>query len=176
MMAFHERMYLRSFMEISKFLSSTLSVNEVLDLIVRQVTDVMSLKGATIRLVNPKTNTLELVAAAGLSDKYLGKGAVDLDKSVTDALSGRPVAIYDVCQRPPHAVSPGGPGGRDRHAGGHPHGLQGHRHRGHAAGDRRDPGNSPWRKWILPAPWPSSGPRPSATPGCTSPAPGNCIS
>ena len=100
MMAFHERMYLRSFIEISKSLGSTLAVSEVLDLIVRQVADAMSLKGATIRLVNPKTNTLELVAAAGLSDKYLGKGAVDLDKSIADALSGRPVAIYDVSSDP----------------------------------------------------------------------------
>jgi signal transduction protein with GAF and PtsI domain len=100
MMAFHEKMYLRSFIEISKTLGSTLAVNEVLDLIVRQASDAMSLKGATIRLVNPKTNTLELVAAAGLSDKYLGKGAVDLDRSIADALSGRPVAISDVATDP----------------------------------------------------------------------------
>jgi signal transduction protein with GAF and PtsI domain len=100
MMAFKEKMYLRSFIDISKTLGSTLAVNEVLDLIVRQVTDAMSLKGATIRLVNPKTNTLELMASVGLSDKYLGKGAVDLDKSIADALSGRPVAIYDVANDP----------------------------------------------------------------------------
>jgi signal transduction protein with GAF and PtsI domain len=63
MMAFKEKMYLRSFMEISKILSSTLAVDEVLDLIVRQISEVMNLKGATIRLVDPKTNSLELVAA-----------------------------------------------------------------------------------------------------------------
>ena len=95
MTAFKERMYLRSFQEISKILSSTLSVDEVLDHIVRQITEVMNLKGATIRLVNPKTNRLELAAAHGLSEKYLKKGPVDLDKSVTEALSGRPVAIFD---------------------------------------------------------------------------------
>lgn len=100
MMAFHERMYLRSFIDISKTLASTLAVNEVLDLIVRQVTEAMNLKGATIRLVNPKTNTLELVAAVGLSDKYLSKGPVGLDKSIADALSGRPVAIYDATSDP----------------------------------------------------------------------------
>ncbi len=94
-MSFKERMYLRGFQEISKALSSTLAVNEVLDTIVRQITEVMGLKGATIRLVNPRTNTLELMAAAGLSEKYLSKGQVDLDKSVTEALSGRPVAIFD---------------------------------------------------------------------------------
>ncbi|MGQ9687842.1 MAG: GAF domain-containing protein [Desulfobaccales bacterium] len=100
MMANKERMYLRSFIEISKTLGSTLAVDEVLDLIVRQITEAMGLKGATIRLVNPKTNTLELVASVGLSEKYLQKGAVDLDKSIADALSGRPVAIYDVGHDP----------------------------------------------------------------------------
>jgi signal transduction protein with GAF and PtsI domain len=87
-------------MEISKILSSTLAVDEVLDQIVRQISAVMGLKGATIRLINPRTNTMELVAAQGLSEKYLKKGRVDLDKSITEALSGRPVAIYDATTDP----------------------------------------------------------------------------
>ena len=99
-MAFKERIYLRSFIEISKTLGSTLAVNEVMDQIVRQMTETMGLKGATIRMVNPKTNTLELVAAVGLSDKYLDKGPVDLDKSISDALSGRPVGIFDAVNDP----------------------------------------------------------------------------
>lgn len=111
-MSFKERMYLRSFQEISKILSSTLAVDEVLDQIVRQITEVMNLKGATIRLVNPRTNTLELVAAVGLSEKYLQKGQVDLDKSIAEALSGRPVAIFDATtdsrlQYPEHAKEEG---------------------------------------------------------------------
>ncbi len=100
MMSTKDKTYLRSFMEISKILSSTLAVDEVLDQIVRQISAVMSLKGATIRLVDPKTNTLELVAAHGLSDKYLKKGAVNLDKSIAEALSGRPVAIFDATTDP----------------------------------------------------------------------------
>ncbi len=100
MMAFKERMYLRSFIEISKTLGSTLAVTEVMDQIVRQIAETMELKGSTVRLVNPKTNTMELMAAVGLSEKYLKKGPVDLDKSVSDALSGRPVAIYDATNDP----------------------------------------------------------------------------
>ena len=52
-----ERMYLHSFQEIAKALSSHLAVNDVLETIVREITQTMNLKGATIRLVNPKTNT-----------------------------------------------------------------------------------------------------------------------
>jgi signal transduction protein with GAF and PtsI domain len=105
-------MYLRSFQEISKILASTLAVDEVLDQIVRQITEVMNLKGATIRLVNPRTNTLELVASVGLSEKYLKKGPVTLDKSIAEALSGRPVAIFDATtdprlQYPEHAKEEG---------------------------------------------------------------------
>ena len=99
-MSSKDKTYLRSFMEISKVLSSTLAVDEVLDQIVRQITAVMALKGATIRLINPKTKTMELVAAQGLSEKYLKKGPVDLDKSISEALSGRPVAIYDATTDP----------------------------------------------------------------------------
>jgi len=95
-----ERLYLISFQEISKAISSTLSVREVMDLIVNKMAEVMNLKGCTIRLVNPKTNTLELVASVGLSEKYLSKGQVDMDKSISEALSGRPVAIYDATTDP----------------------------------------------------------------------------
>jgi len=99
-MAFKERMYLQSFMEISKALASSLSVDEVLEQIVRQITQAMNLKGATIRLVNPKTSTLELAASVGISDKYLNKGPVDMDKSIAESLRGRPVAIFDAQNDP----------------------------------------------------------------------------
>jgi signal transduction protein with GAF and PtsI domain len=95
-----ERMYLRSFQEISKVLGSTLAVDEILDQIVRQIAVAMNLKGATIRLVHPKTNTLELAAAYGLSEQYLKKGQVDMDRSIAEALSGRPVAIFDATTDP----------------------------------------------------------------------------
>jgi signal transduction protein with GAF and PtsI domain len=100
MMADKERMYLRSFVEISKALGSTLAVGEVMDQIVRHIIEAMGLKGATIRMVNPKTNTLELMASVGLSEKYLKKGPVTMDRSIAEALSGRPVAIYDATSDP----------------------------------------------------------------------------
>ncbi len=99
-MSTKERGYLLGFQEISRAVSSTLAMDEVLTLIVKKMVKVMALKGCTIRLVNPRTNTLDLVAGAGLSDKYLQKGRVELDKSLTDALTGRPVAVYDATSDP----------------------------------------------------------------------------
>jgi len=95
-----EKLYLLSFQEISRAVSSTLSPDEVLELIVKKLAEVMHLKGCTIRLLNPRTKTMDLVCAIGLSDRYLQKGPVDMDKSVTEALSGRPVIIYDATTDP----------------------------------------------------------------------------
>jgi signal transduction protein with GAF and PtsI domain len=94
-MSTKEKGYLLGFQEISRAVSSTLALDEVLALIVKKMVKVLNLKGCTIRLVNPRTHTLDLAAAVGLSEPYLQKGPVDMDKSVTEALSGRPIAIYD---------------------------------------------------------------------------------
>lgn len=88
--------YLRVFEEVTKAVSSTLRLNEVLNLIVRKLPEVMNLKAATIRLLDETGQRLELVAAYGLSDRYLERGPVDLEENVREALQSKPVAIYDV--------------------------------------------------------------------------------
>ncbi len=92
--------YLRVFEEITKAVSSTLNLTEVLDLIVRKLPEVMNLKAATIRLLDPTEEKLELVAAYGLTEKYLSRGPVDTEENVREALQARPVAIYDVSTDP----------------------------------------------------------------------------
>ncbi|RJR17227.1 MAG: GAF domain-containing protein [Nitrospiraceae bacterium] len=91
-----EKEYLRVFQEITRAVSSSLNVNEVLDMIVRKIPEVMHLKAATVRLLDPSGKKLKLVAAYGLSDKYLKKGPVDAEQNVTEALKENPVAISDV--------------------------------------------------------------------------------
>lgn len=88
--------YLRVFEEVTKAVSSTLRLNEVLNLIVKKLPEVMNLKAATIRLLDATGQKLELAAAYGLSEKYLGRGPVDTEENVREALQTRPVAIYDV--------------------------------------------------------------------------------
>ncbi len=43
---------------------------------------------------------LELAASSGLSEKYLNRGPVDAEESISFALEGRPLAIYDVTTDP----------------------------------------------------------------------------
>ncbi len=88
--------YLRVFEEVTKVVSSTLRLNEVLNLIVRKLPEAMNLKAATIRLLDGTKQKLELAAAHGLSEKYLARGPVDTEENIREALQTRPVAIYDV--------------------------------------------------------------------------------
>jgi PAS domain S-box-containing protein len=92
----NEQEYLRVFEEITKAVSSSLDLDEVLDMIVKKIPGVMDLKAATIRLIDPEGKKLKLVASFGLSEKYLNKGPVDAEKNVIDALKEKYVSIYDV--------------------------------------------------------------------------------
>ncbi len=93
-----EKEYLRVFEEITKVVSSTLNLEEVLDAIVKKIPQVMGLKGSTLRLLNEGEKQLELVAYHGLSEKYANKGPVSYDASIDDAMAGKPVSIYDVTE------------------------------------------------------------------------------
>lgn len=87
--------YLKSLEEIGKAINSTLNLQEVLDFIVSRLPEVMNLKGCTIRLFAPGRDHLNLVAASGLSQEYLGRGSIDDELSTHHAIQGEPVIIYD---------------------------------------------------------------------------------
>ncbi len=93
---YREIRYLKTMEEISKTISSTLDIHEVLDMIVKKIPAIMKTKAATIRLLDCSGRKLELVAAYGLSEKYLNRGPVDAEESISFALEGKPLAIYDV--------------------------------------------------------------------------------
>jgi signal transduction protein with GAF and PtsI domain len=88
-----EKGYFDSFLEVVKAVNSTLDRQEVLGLLVSNVTQVMDLKASAIRLLDEKQRTLELVASHGLSEKYLNKGPVDADKSSTPKRRKRKVSL-----------------------------------------------------------------------------------
>jgi len=88
--------FINEVQEISKLVNSTLDLDTVLQTIVERLPVSLQAKGCTIRLLNPQTNYLELVAANGLSETYLRRGKVEKEKNTVMALSGESVAIYDV--------------------------------------------------------------------------------
>ncbi|HWT78215.1 MAG TPA: HAMP domain-containing sensor histidine kinase, partial [Candidatus Methylomirabilis sp.] len=80
--------------------TSTLNFSVVLNTIVQLATMAMNAKGCSIRLLDEEQRSLSIRAAYGLSQQYLDKGPVDLEKSRVDrdALRGKPVAILDITQ------------------------------------------------------------------------------
>lgn len=95
-----EKEYLRVFRDVTKAVSSSLQLDEVLNMIVRKLPEVMALKAATIRLLDESGERLNLVAAQGLSEKYLQRGPVDMEENIREALHEKPVAIHDVAKDP----------------------------------------------------------------------------
>jgi GAF domain-containing protein len=92
--------YFRIFHEVSRAILSVLDSKEVLRLIVKRIVPAMKLKAASLRLLNEKTNDLELAASRLLSKKYLRKGPLNADKSVPEVLKGKPVLIIDAQNDP----------------------------------------------------------------------------
>jgi signal transduction protein with GAF and PtsI domain len=97
---YKEAAYLHALQDIAKAMSSNLQVREVTDLVVRKIAGAMHTEAATIRLLDSSRKNLELVAAYGLSEKYLSRGPVDAEHTIADALKGTAVAVYDVSSDP----------------------------------------------------------------------------
>ena len=95
MSSFDAKIALKSFQEISKLLSSSMDLPQILDSILREIMKVLCLKGGTVRLINPENSSLEWAASIGLSRKYIDKGPVNLDMSVRQAREGLPVLVLD---------------------------------------------------------------------------------
>lgn len=88
---------MRTMYETSRAVSSTLNLSQVLSTIVRQATEVMGVKGSSIRLLDEDRRFLEVSAAYGLSDAYLTKGKVKVRPGEMDRLTlqGKSVALLD---------------------------------------------------------------------------------
>jgi GAF domain-containing protein len=92
--------FLKGLLEVSRAVNSALDVKKVLHLLVKTATTALDIKAAAVRLLDEKRQLMELVASYGLSDRYINKGPVGADKSLTEAMTGKAVSIYDVNQDP----------------------------------------------------------------------------
>ncbi len=71
---------------------------EALDSILRALVDELGYKAASVRQLDAEHRTLAVIGAVGLSEGYLSKGAVEVEKSGLDreALEGKVVDVSDV--------------------------------------------------------------------------------
>jgi GAF domain-containing protein len=85
--------YLQIFSEVTRAVLSVLDVEAVLGLIAESIVRPLGIKASALRLLDERTHRLELAVSHGLSEEYLGKGALFADRSIADALRGRPVLV-----------------------------------------------------------------------------------
>ncbi len=89
---------IQSLYEVTKAVNSTLNLEEVLNLIAQSAAEAMQIKACTIRLLDESGQMVDTVAAYGLSEQYLAKGPIEIQKShhIYHALSsGQPTIIAD---------------------------------------------------------------------------------
>ncbi len=72
------------FRDISPSVYACTRVKDVGEKLINRVTDLLGAKGAIVRTLNPETNHLDLVLCYGLSEQYISKGPVFLEKAIHD--------------------------------------------------------------------------------------------
>jgi signal transduction protein with GAF and PtsI domain len=92
--------YYQSLYEIAAAMNSIRVPEDVLRSIVENVTKAMGAKGCSLMLLTPDRKLLLHTAAYGLSDWYVRKGPLSADKSISEALEGKPVAVLDAAEDP----------------------------------------------------------------------------
>jgi signal transduction protein with GAF and PtsI domain len=97
-MAINERDFYCALYGVAKAITSSLNLNEVLQQIVKSTAETMQVKACSLRLLSSDRERLVPGAVHGLSEGYMRKGAVELDKSGVDreVIGGKPVYIADV--------------------------------------------------------------------------------
>ena len=97
-MANKTQRYYRSLYEIAAAVNSVRIPEGVLDSMAKTVSEALEAKGCSIMLLSADRKELLHAAAYGLSDWYVRKGPLSADKSISQALEGKPVAILDAVE------------------------------------------------------------------------------
>lgn len=85
----------RIFLDFALGMNSSLDLKKILHILTADVAEILHVKAASILLVDENRKTLEHVASYGLSEKYLNRGPLCIEKSVKDTLDGVTVLIQD---------------------------------------------------------------------------------
>lgn len=83
------------FHSLATSINSTLDVKTIFHSLSEDMASALGVKAASVRLLDKDKRTLELMASYGLSEKYLAKGSVSAEKSIAEALNGKPAVVKD---------------------------------------------------------------------------------
>lgn len=85
----------RIFHDLASSISSSLDLEKVLHILSADVAEALRVKASSILLIDEDKQSLELVASYGLSERYLDRGPLSVEKSIAETLEGKPVLIKD---------------------------------------------------------------------------------
>ena len=83
----------RLFSDLSANINASLELPKIFHILSADLAGTMNFKAASVLLVDEEQGSLERVASYGLSEKYLNKGRLSLEKSVAETMGGKPVVI-----------------------------------------------------------------------------------
>jgi GAF domain-containing protein len=83
------------FHDLATNINSTLDVKTIFQTLTADIAKGLGVKASSILLVDKDTHTLELVASHGLSEKYLDRGPLSVEKSMAETMKGKAVVIRD---------------------------------------------------------------------------------
>jgi GAF domain-containing protein len=84
---------IRIFTSIAEGLNESLDIKVIMERLSVDMANALNVKAVSVRLIDKEKGVLALVASYGLSEDYLNKGPVRIEKSVTEALAGKTVII-----------------------------------------------------------------------------------
>jgi len=88
----------QSLYEVAAALNSARASEVVLQSVVERTAKALDAKGCSLMLLTPDKEVLLHTAFYGLSEWYIRKGPVSADKSISEALGGKAVAILDATE------------------------------------------------------------------------------
>jgi len=88
--SYYEMLY-----EVAVAVNSARTPEGVLRSAIKNVAGAVGAKGCSLLLLTPDGKRLLHTATCGLSDGYVRKGPISVDKSIAEALAGKPVAVLD---------------------------------------------------------------------------------
>ena len=88
----------QTFYHVGDVINANSGRQEILERTLQTLIAQLDYKAASVRLLDPERQTLEIQATVGLSDQYLGKGPVEVANSLIDrdVLEGQVVALEDI--------------------------------------------------------------------------------
>jgi signal transduction histidine kinase len=92
---------IRTLYDVTKTVSSTLNLEEVLNLVAQSAAEAMQVKACAIMLVADSGPTVDTLATYGLSDQYLKSRSIDIEENryIRDTLSSRRATIVSDTSR-----------------------------------------------------------------------------